>query len=357
MSGRLIQKKVLPKDWIKQIEAFDIELSDYTKSQKNIANYLKEYVLKEKDKALTNQLPRIFIKNIIFGNSFLNSYDDLPDSLIKNGMDELRGEKGVNYERKLHSLFNEFITYQNLCNDGYKIDKFNREEGSCDLTMINNNQKFNFEIKFKENKDISVSRLYDIINGYSMLDTNGFLRGIFFQIKLKVEFNYENQKKIVNEVDQFIMNKSDMYDGEYIQIFNMKKSQNLRRTTTSIVNNLNELVITDEFKNLKETKRILNELFIGNGRHLSVLMNKSNKFDNFIGVLSWSIPFHKDIDFKIIEKAFRENYSFGYDLYIYINQFAGDSYSFILEKKKEETVDCKSLIMTCFKNCIKSIFK
>lgn len=334
MSGRLIQKKVLPIDWIKQIENFDIELSNYSSSQKNIAKYLKEYIHKEKDKSLANQLPRIFIENVIYGKSFLNSYDDLPESLIKNGMDELKGEKGINYERKLHSLFNEFITYQNLCNDGFSINKFNREEGSCDLTMNKDGQIFHFEIKFKENKDILVSRLFEIIDGYSMLSINGFLRGNFFKINLKVVFNYENQKKIVNEVEEFIEKKNDIFYGEYIQIFNLKKIKSLRKITHSITNNINHFVITKEFKSLKYTKRILNELFIGKGRHLSVLMNKSNKFENFKGVLSWSIPFHNDIDYEIIEKAFRENYSFNFDLYIYISQFAGDNYSFIIKKNK-----------------------
>ena len=73
--------------------------------------------LQEKEKSLVNPLSKYLIQYIVFNAEFLTSYyDNLPLGLVENGFSEIKGIKGYNLTRKLHSLSAEFITYQNLVN-------------------------------------------------------------------------------------------------------------------------------------------------------------------------------------------------------------------------------------------------
>ena len=129
----------------------------------------------------------MFIKHVIFKSSFLNSYDELPENLIIEGMNEFNNLKGYHFSRKLHSLFVEFLIYKKLYKLGFRINTFKRINGSCDLEMIKGCKNFNFEVKFKENDNIQISRLYDYLDGFSLLPINSFLRENHFEINLLVE--------------------------------------------------------------------------------------------------------------------------------------------------------------------------
>ena len=68
----------------------------------------------------------MFIKHVIFKSSFLNSYDELPENLIIEGMNEFNNLKGYHFSRKLHSLFVEFLIYKKLYKLGFRINTFKR---------------------------------------------------------------------------------------------------------------------------------------------------------------------------------------------------------------------------------------
>ena len=156
---RMIQSKVLPENWLKLVEKFDIEKSSLSDNNKIIATYLMPIILEEKEKSLNNSLLRILIKFIIFDIDFLVHYDNLPEKLVKDAFVEIKNERGINLDRKLHSLFVEFITYQDLYKQGYQIVDSTREEGSCDLIMSKGNKTHNIEVKYKESPDVGKSRL------------------------------------------------------------------------------------------------------------------------------------------------------------------------------------------------------
>ncbi len=330
---RMMQSKILPKDWLESVQNFDIKKSNLSENNKIIATYLIPIILEEKEKSLTNSLCKYLIKHIVFEKEFLKYYNDLPIKLIKDAFNEIKNERGVNLDRKLHSLFIEFIVYKDLYKKGYEIVDFTRKKGSCDLVLKKDNEIYNFEVKFKESKDIGLSRLYDYIDGYSLLQENEFLRDKTFEINLKVDsLNYSNLKNILEEIDIFISKKSDIYDGIRLQIFNTKKRNSLNRDINQAVQYLNNFHI----QKIANIDSLINQIFIENNGHLTKLINKSKKYkpeDNFIGCLVWSIPFHMDIDKDRIKSAF-EKINLDFDLFVYTGGIAKDEFNFFILKKK-----------------------
>lgn len=331
---RKIQSKTLPNDWLQRVECFDIDKSSLSESQKTISKYIQNYISTEKENSLSDSLSVIFIKYVIFNNNFLLNYNDLPINLIENAMNELKGMNGLEFSKKLHSIFIEFMTYQKFYEFGYVIDTFNRHNGSCDLVMNKNSETFNIEVKFKENDDISISRLFDIIDGFSLLSQNGFVRDLFLEINLKVENINKYKTEIISEIGDFFQLQNDVYDGNYLQIFNSKKRNQLNRDINSNSLYISKFIISDGLEDLIHTKLMIKKLFIGNDRHITNLINKSPKHQNFIGCLSWAIPFHNSVDFKIIELAFRELLDLDFDLHIFISHMVDGEYHFVLKKTK-----------------------
>ncbi|CAE10430.1 hypothetical protein WS1362 [Wolinella succinogenes] len=332
MSMRKIQSKLLPNDWLKRVKDFDIDKSSLSDSQKTISKYIKGYIITEKENSLSDSLSVVFIKYVIFNNDFLLNYNDLPINLIENAMNELNGMSGLEFSKKLHSIFIEFMTYQKFYEFGYVINTFNRDNGSCDLVMNKNNETFNIEVKFKENDDISISRLFDIIDGFSLLNKNGFVRDLFLEINLKVENINKYKTEIIAEIRDFFQLQYDVYNGNYLQIFNSKKRNQLNRDIHTNSLYISKFIISDELEDLIHAKRMIKKLFIGKDRHITNLIKKSSEYQNFIGCLSWAIPFHNSVDFKIIELAFRELLDLDFDLHIFISHMVDGEYHFILKK-------------------------
>jgi len=330
---RAMQSKILPNNWLENIQNFDIDKSNLSENNKIIATYLIPIILKEKEKSLANSLCRYLIEHIIFEKEFLKYYNDLPLQVIKDGFDEIKNEKGINLDRKLHSLFVEFITYQDLHKQGYKITEFTREEGSCDLVMNKDNETFNFEVKFKESKDIGISRLYDYIDCYSLLRENEFLRGKTFEINLKIDdLTYSNIKDILNEINVFISKQEDIFDGKYLQVFNSIKRSKLSRDINQVTKYLNNFHI----QSIEDVDKLMCDIFIHNNGHLTKLIKKSGRYkskDNFTGCLVWSIPFHMDIDNDKIKSSF-EKINVDFDLFVYTGGISKEEFNFFIPKKK-----------------------
>ena len=202
---RLIQSKILPENWLVLVEKFNINQSNLSENNKIIATYLMPIILEEKEKSLIVPLLRYLIEHIALKCEFVSTYDNLPQKLFKNAFGEIKKERGLDLQRKLHSLNTEFHTYQDLYKKGYEIVNSTRTKGSCDLVMNKDDKTYNFEVKYKESPDVGKSRLYDYIDGYSLLEENEFLRDKTFEINLKVDsLNYSNLQSVLEEIDIFI---------------------------------------------------------------------------------------------------------------------------------------------------------
>lgn len=332
---RLIQSKILPKDWIEKVIEFDINNSSLSENHKIIAHALIQNIIEEKEKSLINPLSKHLVLHIIFEEKLLTSdYDSLPKSLIIDGFDEIKGEKGLNLARKLHSVFVEFITYKDLIEQGYEIVDFEREEGSCDLKLKKNDIEYNFEVKYKECEDVGLSRLYDCLDAYSLLSENTFLRKNIFKINLKVDnLTYSNIKSILSEINQFIENKNDVFNGEFIKIFNTKKDGVISRDIIQVSQDIEKL----EIKTINNTDELIQKLFIENNGHITKLINKSKKpvyRENFVGCLVWTIPFHNNISGEEIEKSFNKVLDLDFDLFVYTGGINKDEFNFVVKSNK-----------------------
>ena len=212
---RKIQNQILPTDWLGSVLDFDIKTSSLSKNNQIIATRIMSYIKDEKEKSLTDNLVCRFVKHIIFKDTFLGTYyDGIPDKLLHESLDESKGERGLNFTRKVNSIFVELFAYQYFRKEGYVISKPERLEGSADLIMLKDGTEYNFEVKLKESIDIFKSRLFSYIDGQSLLAKNAFLRDKTFEIRLKVDApNYEIQKDILEEVDSFIEKKNELREA------------------------------------------------------------------------------------------------------------------------------------------------
>lgn len=333
MISREIQSNALPTNWLDIVENFSVENSNLSKNNKIVATFLIPIILEEKKKSLTLPLLKYLIECIALKTEFVSTYDNLPQKLLKDALGEIKNERGLYLERRLHSLYAEFQAYQDLCEKGYIFIDSTRVDGSCDLVMSKDNITYNFEVKYKESPDVGKSRLYDYIDGYSLLEDNEFLRGITFEINLKVDsLNYSNLQSVLEEIDIFISMKEDIYDGQNLQIFNSTKRNKLNRDINQAVQYLNNF----HKQTIDDVNTLINKILIENNGHLTKLINKSKKYnleDNFTGCLVWSIPFHMEIDNDKIKQAF-EKFNLDFDLFVYTGGFGKDEFNFFIPKKK-----------------------
>ena len=331
---KAIQTRVLPENWLKLVGRFDIENSNLSEGEKIIAANLKPLIEAEKTKSLINSLLRKYIEYIVFKkNNFLSYYKNLPSELIQSAFDaEVKKDRGIHLARKLHSLFIEFLTYQDLQKKGYVITSFERKDGSCDLIMSKDNKTYNFEVKFKESTDIGMSRLYDCIDGSSLLQENGFLRGKTFKIDLKVDnLNYDNMPAVLNEVDLFIDKKVNIFNGEYLHFY-CTNIEAKKRTKSRDINKVAESFGEIGVRREDDVDALINKIFLGRDAHLTRLIKKSKNYtpeENFTGCLVWSIPLNLEIEKGKIKSAFQK-LTLEFDLWVYVGDRGTDLYSLFI---------------------------
>ncbi len=333
MSMRKIQEKKLPLDWLEIIKKFDIESSSLCDNNKILVSRIIDSIIEEKENFSIDYFSEPVIKHIIFNHTLSIPYDNIPTNLFREAIEETKGEKGLNLVRKLHSVFIELMTYKELLKLGYQIDDYTRSEGSCDLKMSKINQQFNFEVKFKESAVVLQGRYFDYINGKSYFEANDFLRGKIFEIHCKIQApNYTEQKAIFKEIDSFIENKENIFNGTLIQIFDIRRRGKVTRNPTEATTYLNSLHILNELVEIDNLDILIQKLFIDKNGHITKMSTKSKKFANFKGCLVWSIPFNKKIDVKKVEESFQK-LELDFDLHVFLSGIGHDSYNFIVKTK------------------------
>ncbi|GKT12025.1 MAG: hypothetical protein ISEC1_P0999 [Thiomicrorhabdus sp.] len=330
---KTMQTKVLPADWLSQIESF--EISSLSVNGKILFTKLVPFILIEKEKSLTNSLLRALIERIFFSNGFdIPHYAAIPKELFKEVFEELGSQRGYQLDIKLHSLFVELLTYKYLVEEGFKLEGFNRSIGSCDLVMKKDDEIANFEVKFKESHDIRMSRLYSYLYGKSFLSENEFLRGKKLEILLKIEApNYDNLRNIFLEIDEFINRKEEVYNGRYIELFANEQMRIPRRDIGSLDRRFSSMVITNELTDSEGIRSLIRDLFCSQNGHITKMIEKAPDFENFKGCLSWAIPFHKDVNVEKIKRAFEElslDLDLDFDLYVCLSGIGQGTETFLI---------------------------
>lgn len=330
---RIIQTKSLPQDWFRQVIGFDVGSSILSRNTKIIASRLIEFIKEDGNDSLLNPLARSLVLYIVFGKKFFTEfYDSVPVELIYDGMNETKGEKGFNFTRKLHSVFVEFLIYKKLNSNGFTYKNIARTRGSCDLVMEKNNKDYNFEVKFKESKDVFKSRLLDNIEGMSLLDEYSFLRGEAYEVFVKSQnIDDKIQKEILGDIKDFLVNKKEIHRGKHVDIFNARKRQIVIRDVVQASEYINTLHISQELTDEDTVYELIQKMFIEKNGHITKLVKKSKCIENFTGCLVWDVPFHNDIDFENIKDAFNR-LRLGFNLYVFIGGIAKTEYDFLVVK-------------------------
>lgn len=334
--------KDLPDNWVELFTEFDIDNTDLSISQKLIFKYFKKYIKdciskgKDGDQFITSDLIQLFVKSIISESyNILPNYSDLPNCLIENALEEIKNLDIKNFTNKVHSVFIEFLSYQHLVRDGYEVVSFNRTSGSCDLVMQKNSKTYNFEIKFKQNDDIFALRILDAIIGLSLFGKNIFCRDRTFKINFKTNSIDKFFNEILEDVYNFMENKSVEYYGKYVDICpidHMVKS----RSIDNVASELKACYIESYDK--EPLKKLVKDIFLQKEGHVYNLKNKFEKrgIENFAGYLVWSLPFRLDINMDILENAFKEalieeKFNLQFDLHVFVDKKFEKHHYFIVE--------------------------
>jgi len=303
-----IPETVLPDDWLTKIKNFDIDNSDLAESLKPLCQKIKANILNNKEDAVVSCFNRPFIKHVCLGVKWkLDKYEAIPLKLIEEVFDELGSEKGIQYDVKLYSLFSELFAYEHLVLQGYKYKKFERSTGSCDLILEKDGIEYNCEVKLKKSEDKHSTGIMFYIMGRAWLLKYEALRKldiVHYKI-VNVPNRYNDIENMYKEIENFCQNPTNFYKGEYIYL-----------SSTDIRHQPQDYLIEQHTKS--STQDLIKNILTGKNRHITKLIEKSKKYDNFIGYLSFNIPFYDDIQKSDLEDAFK-SLEIDFKLYVDVN--------------------------------------
>lgn len=307
-----IQSNSLPDNWLTLIEKFDIDKSTLPDSLKQLCHILKKNILDEKENSAMSYFNRSFLRHVCLGIDWkLDKYEDIPLELIEEVFSEMGTEVGIQYDQKLSSLFSELLAYKHLYDQDYVIDSFNRTPGSCDLVLKKDDEVYHCEVKAKGSDDDYSTKILFYINGKSYLSNYYELRKldlVYYRMK-KYPSGYREIENMNKEFDTFCENPT-YFDGLYIEISSDKHKTSVQKDISHnyLINSFDKIEVANQFESI----------LIGEGRHLTKLIKKSKDFENFIGYLHFSVPFHKEMSSDDIEEWFKSQ-GLDFDLYVDIN--------------------------------------
>lgn len=320
---RIIPNKVLPDDWNDKVRACTIDGLSLSENSKLIAKKLHSIVVRDGEQCLTDPLVAKFVELCVSGKiaEFLSGHDAIPIEAIRNTLEELHGEKGFDLSRKLHSLFVELLVFKYLSCQGYVLKEASiRSDGDCDFVATKDGAEFNFEVKFKESADVMVSRMFDYLQGYSLLRKNSFLRDKCLSIAVKTAITDKNKGQLVEDLDRFISSAPLPFDGELLTITECDVVES-GRDYTDVVEKLESLKVSE--LDVERAAELVAK-FTESGNQIDKLKTKAARFtpdQNFTGCFAWSVPFILDTkDLEAIQSVF-EGLRLDFDMYVFIHSY------------------------------------
>lgn len=321
----LSNQKALPENWMQLIENYNVETSNLPKSLKPLGEIVKKNIQVDKERAVCSYYNIPFIEHICLENPFkLDFYEKIPLGLISEAFTEMGKEKGIHYDNKLSSIFSELRAYKELNELGYEIKNFKRFPGSCDLLLERNSIEYPCEVKYKSNHDNYYNIIRDFVEGKALLPKSKQLRlldTIHYRLN-KVPLSYFETNQLLKEVEHFCSTPK-LYNGTYITL------SNLREDIPIIPN---DYLITTH--NCSTTKELIKKLFLGDERPISKMIKKADKYDNFIGYLDFSIPFHETHSIKCIEDSFK-SLKLNFDIFVHVSGIRIDKQLLFITKDKD----------------------
>ena len=302
----IIPKKILPDNWQDKIKDFNIDESSLPLSLKPLCHKIKKNILENEENATTSYFNRPFIRHVCLDEKWtLGKYEEVPLELIKEVFSELGSQKGIQYDTKLYSLFSELDAYKHLHSQGYDLSISERSTGSCDLILEKEEVVYNCEVKLKKSEDSHHTGILFFLQGKAWLPEYENLRKldkVYYKI-LEYPNSYEDIKKMYIEIEKFCKLPNKLYCGIYIEL----SSAELKPL------NPNDYLISQHTEDT--TKNLIEKILTGENRHITKLIEKSKKYDNFIGYLSLDVPFYEEIEKSNLKDAF-ESLEIGFKLYV-----------------------------------------
>ena len=118
-----------------------------------------------------------------------------------------------------------------------------------------------------------------------------------------------------------------------INIFTHEKRLEVNKDIESKEKSLNDCLITGELTETENIDKLIRDTFCSNGQHINKMIKKSSQFENFKGCLSWSIPFHKEVDVEKIKSCF-EDLKLDFDLYVCLSGNGIEKHNFVVPGSK-----------------------
>ncbi len=342
--GAYIQSIKLPRNWKKLVQKYDISyLSSQTQS---IIDLLKKQIDYRQNEALTDKRIASFVQDIVFGKAKVlknadKNWSKLPQDLINDMISEFGNIKDMwEFFKRHDSMYTELKAYEVFLEEGYAWEEFKRNEGSCDLTMIKDSNIYNIEVKFKENEDTFLSRIYMYINGMSLLDDYKFIREKMITIDLKTQkLDNITRKHIIKDVREFLDKKEKYFDGSYIRVHEgqipPRDNPIIRDKNVNYDSSYTKFKISQTYSK-EDVCTLINKIFLRKDGHINKMKKKSLRYSNFIGFLSWSHPFYHEIDISEIEQCFK-SLKLNFKLYVDIQGFGVNSKLLRIQRETVKT--------------------
>lgn len=331
MSLRMINidDYTLPKNWLEKVENYDIDNSPIENNNKIIAKKIKEYILEFKEESLIAEDVKELLNQIIYENLFHNDFVEILDEeFVKKVFDEIKQQKDYLFYLKIKSLNMEIATMYKYKKNGYSYNGVSHNENNPDIILEKNNIIYEIQVKYKESIDDFLDSIQSYIEGMAMLTEYNHLQKKSYMMNINQDsLTHAERKEAFNEVKDFIKNKDNKLNGKYITID--------KKVTT--MNQVQQSNISSELCNNDSINVLIEKIIPSIINNLNKQYKNKNADTVFIGVIIWSIPFHKKSDFDLIEKIISTRFVLDYmlDITLVSNiSVKKEPKNFVIEAKK-----------------------
>lgn len=329
----------LPDDWLERIESLEINTLVIDHFEKAVANVIKSYILRDRERSVGNRIVQVFLQFIFNGRqSFLVGFDNIPISLVENVLSEIGTERGQAFNNKLHSAFIELLAYRKL-NDvyGYEIVDHNRQDGDCDLIVNHRASRLEIEVKHKRNPESPFETISNYLFGASFLPNNEWMHGSKYVYTLKIERpDDRSMMQVIDDAQSFFIQENKIeFETDTIRI-TREKNMPENMLFISKDSNFASLIVSPTEEDLYS---VMDGVLIdgaGSNKHIDKLFAKFGRgtHTNFSGFVAWSLPWfweedeYNDLSIDIknaLMQLIREKYGrLPFDLYIWASGFKLD---------------------------------
>jgi len=198
---------LLPLNWLDLVNNYDI-LKIENKTSQYIAKNIQRFILDKKETIIGARFVQVFLDAVVKEKyNIFNDFIDIPEFIIDEAFEEIKGEIGLRFCEKFDSLISELLAFQEVLKKrGFKPIQKQRAEGQSDFFIKKYCLEYEAEVKFKMGEQSFHDSITHLIMGYSMLLNANCLVGKEISINIKLQapnINDSNKQRVYQKVEHW----------------------------------------------------------------------------------------------------------------------------------------------------------